>query len=133
MPPKAKSTSSELKRYQHPTSHCDMGVLTQVNRCYCVRADSVSHYCARHCEMKMIALCERQARCSVCVPTRMREQAPVSTGRPSNGRRASKANKKESKKVFQAQRPQEHTQNKRYFGCQRDSRARTRTPKHYKQ
>ena len=133
MPPKSKPAYTELKRNQSSVLLGDMGAVTQVDRCYCVRTEPVHHYCVRHSEMRMAALCERQARCSLCVPTRTREHAPVGSGRLPNGRRGPKTNKNASKKVVQAQRPQEPIQNKGYFGCQRDSRARTRTPKCYKQ
>ena len=133
MPPKSKPTYTELKRNQSSNLRGNLGAANQIDRCYCVRTEPVHHFCVRHSEMRMAAPCERQARCSRCVPTRTREHAPVSSGRLPNGRRVSKTNKKELKKVVQAQRPQEPNQNKGYFGCQRDSRARTRTPKCYKQ
>ena len=133
MPPKSKPTYTELKRNQSSNLLGNLGAANQIDRCYCVRTEPVHHFCVRHSEMRMAAPCERQARCSRCVPTRTREHAPVSSGRLPNGRRVSKTNKKELKKVVQAQRPQEPNQNKGYFGCQRDSRARTRTPKCYKQ
>ena len=133
MPLKSKPTYTELKRNQSSNLRGNLGAANQIDRCYCVRTEPVHHFCVRHSEMRMAAPCERQARCSRCVPTRTREHAPVSSGRLPNGRRVSKTNKKELKKVVQAQRPQEPNQNKGYFGCQRDSRARTRTPKCYKQ
>ena len=133
MQPKSKPTYTELKRNQLPILLGDLGAVNQIDRCYFARTETVHHYCVRHSEARMAVLYERQARCSLCVPTRTREQAPVSRGRLPNGRRVPKNNKKDSKKVVQAQRPPEPTQNKGYFGFEQDSRARTRTPKCYKQ